>query len=52
MAYHLNIKQGNLLEEKDATFIVNASNTRLLLGSGVSMGELFENAVKTSMGYL
>ena len=37
MAYHLNIKQGNLLEEKDATFIVNASNTRLLLGSGVSM---------------
>lgn len=30
-------KQGNLLEESDATFIVNASNSRLLLGSGVSM---------------
>ena len=37
MAYHLTIKQGDLLEENNATFIVNASNTRLLLGSGVSM---------------
>lgn len=36
MAYFIQIKQGNLvLEESD--FIVNASNTRLLLGSGVSM---------------
>ncbi len=31
------IKQGNLLAEEDATFIVNASNTKLILGSGVSM---------------
>lgn len=37
MAYTLNIKCGNLLEEGDATFIVNPSNTRLILGSGVSM---------------
>jgi len=37
MAYNLTIKQGNLLDERNATFIVNASNTRLLLGSGVSM---------------
>jgi len=37
MAYQISIKQGNLLEEDNATFIVNASNTRLLLGSGVSM---------------
>lgn len=28
---------GNLATEPDATFIVNASNTQLLLGSGVSM---------------
>lgn len=37
MAYTLNIKCGNLLEEGDATFVVNPSNTRLILGSGVSM---------------
>ena len=37
MPYTHTIKQGNLLEEPNATFIVNASNTRLLLGSGVSM---------------
>lgn len=37
MSYFFTIKQGNLLEEPNATFIVNASNTRLLLGSGVSM---------------
>jgi len=37
MSYSCIIKQGNLLEESNATFIVNASNTRLLLGSGVSM---------------
>lgn len=36
MAYNIIVKQGNLLEE-DADFIVNASNTKLLLGSGVSM---------------
>ena len=37
MSYSLSIKQGNLLDEDNATFIVNASNTRLILGSGVSM---------------
>jgi len=37
MAYHITLKQGNLLEEPDTTFMVNASNTQLLLGSGVSM---------------
>jgi len=37
MAYKCIAKQGNLLNEEDATFIVNASNTSLLLGSGVSM---------------
>lgn len=37
MSYTIKIKCGNLLEEKGATFIVNASNTRMILGSGVSM---------------
>ena len=37
MSYNCIIKQGNLLAEEDATFIVNASNTQLILGSGVSM---------------
>ena len=37
MAYTLTVKQGNLLQENNATFIVNASNTKLILGSGVSM---------------
>ena len=37
MPYKCIIKQGNLLEEDNATFIVNASNTKLILGSGVSM---------------
>jgi len=37
MSYECVVKQGNLLEEDNATFIVNASNTKLLLGSGVSM---------------
>jgi len=37
MSYTLTVKQGNLLNEEDATFIVNASNTKLSLGSGVSM---------------
>lgn len=45
MSYLVIIKQGNLLEESNATFIVNASNTRLLLGSGVSM------AFKRHCGY-
>ena len=36
MAYFITIKQGNLLDET-ADFIVNASNTKLILGSGVSM---------------
>ena len=37
MSYIINIKKGDLLNEDNATFIVNASNTRLILGSGVSM---------------
>lgn len=37
MAYKLSVQQGNLLDEEEATFIVNASNTKLILGSGVSM---------------
>ncbi|MDA3909090.1 MAG: macro domain-containing protein [Sulfurimonas sp.] len=37
MSYKYIVKQGDLLSEENATFIVNASNTRLLLGSGVSM---------------
>lgn len=37
MSYQITVKQGNLLNEYNATFIVNASNTKLLLGSGVSM---------------
>lgn len=36
MNYNITIKQGNLLSEKDATFMVNASNTVMILGSGVS----------------
>jgi O-acetyl-ADP-ribose deacetylase (regulator of RNase III) len=34
--YELSVKQGNVVEE-NADFIVNASNTTLRLGSGVSM---------------
>jgi O-acetyl-ADP-ribose deacetylase (regulator of RNase III) len=34
MSYTCTVKPGNLLNEKNATFIVNASNTTLLLGSG------------------
>ena len=37
MPYNCHVKQGNLLNEDNATFIVNASNTKLILGSGVSM---------------
>ncbi len=37
MAYKCIIKKGNLLNEEKSTFIINASNTRLILGSGVSM---------------
>jgi len=36
MPYIITVKQGNLVLEADATFIVNASNTKLALGSGVS----------------
>jgi len=36
MGYKIVVKQGNIVEEK-ADFIVNASNTKLMLGSGVSM---------------
>lgn len=35
--YKIIIKQGNLLDEENADFIVNPSNTALVLGSGVSM---------------
>ncbi len=36
MSYKIIVKQGNLLNE-EADFIVNASNTKMILGSGVSM---------------
>jgi len=36
MSYIITIKQGNMLNEEDATFVVNASNTILKLGGGVS----------------
>jgi O-acetyl-ADP-ribose deacetylase (regulator of RNase III) len=36
MAYKITLKQGNIVQE-EADFIVNASNTKLILGSGVSM---------------
>ncbi len=36
MPYTCTVKQGNLLDEESATFIVNASNTTMVLGSGVS----------------
>ena len=36
MSYKLIAKQGSIFDEEHATFIVNPSNTRLLLGSGVS----------------
>ena len=36
MSYTCTVKPGNLLKEENATFIVNASNTMLQLGSGVS----------------
>ena len=37
MAYTIIVKQGNMLDEKHAIFAINASNTQLILGSGVSM---------------
>jgi O-acetyl-ADP-ribose deacetylase (regulator of RNase III) len=37
MGYKVICKEGDLLQEMSATFIVNASNSRLILGSGVSM---------------
>jgi O-acetyl-ADP-ribose deacetylase (regulator of RNase III) len=37
MSYKISCKEGNLLNETDVTFAVNASNTNMLLGSGVSM---------------
>jgi len=36
MSYLCTVKEGNLLREEGAIFIVNASNTRLLPGIGVS----------------
>ena len=43
--YKITIKQGNMFNEKEADFVVNPSNTELILGSGVSM------AIKRSCGY-
>ena len=37
MSYSISAKVGNLLEIESADFIVNASNTKFILGSGVSM---------------
>ena len=37
MSYKITVKQGNLVKEPNTDLIVNASNTKLLLGSGVSM---------------
>ncbi len=37
MPYTIQARQGNLLDVPDADFIVNASNNKLILGSGVSM---------------
>ena len=37
MSYTFTVTQGDLLQEEGTTFIVNASNTRLILGIGVSM---------------
>jgi O-acetyl-ADP-ribose deacetylase (regulator of RNase III) len=34
--YEITLKQGDLFQEKSADFIVNPSNTALILGSGVS----------------
>lgn len=36
LAYTVTVRQGNLVTEPGADFIVNASNTQLMLGSGVS----------------
>ena len=36
MGYKLTVKKGNLVTELGATFIVNSSNTKLMLGQGVS----------------
>ncbi len=37
MSYSVTVKQGNLLDEQDATFIVNTTNTKFILSHGVSM---------------
>ena len=36
--YKIKIKQGNMFNEKEADFVINPSNTELILGTGVSMG--------------
>ena len=36
MGYSISVKQGDMFQEQNVTFMVNASNSRLLLGSGVS----------------
>jgi O-acetyl-ADP-ribose deacetylase (regulator of RNase III) len=41
MSYKITVKEGNLLEEQDATFVVNSTNTKLLLSHGVSMAFKF-----------
>lgn len=37
MKYNIYVKQGDLIKIEHADFVVNPSNTRFLLGSGVSM---------------
>jgi len=46
MSYLCRVKEGNLLTEEGATFIVNASNTRLLLGSAVPTLEGIERTLE------
>ena len=46
MKYRYQAKYGNLVLEEDATFIVNASNTRLMLSTGIS------SAFKDHCGYV
>jgi O-acetyl-ADP-ribose deacetylase (regulator of RNase III) len=36
MGYKISVKKGNLLHEMGAVFMVNSSNTKLMLGQGIS----------------
>ena len=46
MSYKLSAKQGSLLNEQNATFMVNTSNTKLILGSGVSLAFRYSCGIK------